>query len=289
MTGRIRDHPPRSAQSAARQFPPLQFPQRAVPRVMIKHPARWIPGSPEGAPMSYNLCRFELNDMLKCGLDLRRAARNSESMSDVAGGIVQHLHQQLVDDTGNRACAMVRFYKTHRLGKLDAARREFAERIGGDLSDDVRCLTLLGTAGDQPEWNDVRQSKGHFAIPLPSASMIERAPMIAQLVRSLGLDINLLVDPNPALLSDLTGKTYNVFYVEDAKGSPYIPAQEEFVIPYGIRTVLGFGGLLPSGELFATILFARVVVPRDAADRFRTIALDLKAILFGLAEDRTFA
>jgi hypothetical protein len=68
-----------------------------------------------------------------------------------------------------------------------------------------------------------------------------------------------------------------VFHVENALGSPYIPAQQEFVIRFGIRSVLGFGGMLATGELFAVILFATVHVSSGAADRFKSLALDVKS------------
>ena len=75
------------------------------------------------------------------------------------------------------------------------------------------------------------------------------------------------------------GKMYCVFFVPDAEGSPFIPAQEEFVQPCGIRSVLGWGGVLHRGELFAVILFTRVMVPEQSAERFRYVALDVKAAL----------
>jgi hypothetical protein len=46
-----------------------------------------------------------------------------------------------------------------------------------------------------------------------------------------------------------------------------------------VKSVLGFGGLLPNGELFAAVLFCRVPVPRNVADLFRTLALNLKLSL----------
>ena len=49
--------------------------------------------------------------------------------------------------------------------------------------------TLLATAGDEPEWNSRHTSRGHAAIPLPSARIVERFPMIAQLIRQLGFDV----------------------------------------------------------------------------------------------------
>lgn len=55
-----------------------------------------------------------------------------------------------------------------------------------------------------------------------------------------------------------------------------MPAQEGFVLPYGVRSVLGFGGLLPGGDLFVVILFSRVPISREVADLFRPLALSAK-------------
>jgi hypothetical protein len=78
------------------------------------------------------------------------------------------------------------------------------------------------------------------------------------------------------MLVDLEQRQYNVFHVPEAAGSPYIPAQEAFVVPYGIKSVLGFGGILPAGDLFAVIMFTRVPVHREVAEAFRTISLNVK-------------
>ena len=59
-------------------------------------------------------------------------------------------------------------------------------------------------------------------------------------------------------------------------GSPYIPAQDDFVIPYGVKSALGFGGLLATGELFAVILFAKVRISAGVAERFTPMALDIR-------------
>jgi hypothetical protein len=112
--------------------------------------------------------------------------------------------------------------------------------------------------------------------------------MISQLIRELGADIDAVLAPSPGAGESAEGKTYNVFYVEEALGSPFIPAQEEFVRRYGIRSVVGFGGQLFSGSLYSVILFSRVPVPHASAQRFRNIALDLKVAISMQEEDRTF-
>jgi hypothetical protein len=46
--------------------------------------------------------------------------------------------------------------------------------------------------------------------------------------------------------------------------------------------------MLPSGELFAVILFATVHVPPQAADRFKTLALDVKGAFSKFNEKTVF-
>jgi hypothetical protein len=101
--------------------------------------------------------------------------------------------------------------------------------------------------------------------------------MIAQLIKELGMELSAVLQPSPEVVKELAGKRHGVFHVEDALGSPYIPAQEEFVVRHRIRSVLGFGGMLFTGDLFAVILFSTVHVPASAADRFKTLALDVKS------------
>jgi hypothetical protein len=71
-------------------------------------------------------------------------------------------------------------------------------------------------------------------------------------------------------------------------GSAHIPAQREFVERYDIQSVVGFGGLLGSSELFALILFSRDRIPVKRATRFRTIAVDVRSSSFTFDESRTW-
>lgn len=152
----------------------------------------------------------------------------------------------------------------------------------------MKCLTLLATAGVQPEWNDRRRSVGYQAWPLSGLDINGQYPMFAQLIQQFGVDLDTVVQPDPALLVDLDHKTFNVFHVADAVGSPYIPAQANFVIPFGIRSVLGFGGILPTGNLFTVILFAKVHIPRETAEACKTLALNVKMALLPFVEATIF-
>ena len=241
---------------------------------------------------SYDLSRFSLGDMTRCGVDLRRIGSDASSMEEVAERTVRYLYGRLRDQSGNSsACALVRLFVTVPFGSLAPDLQTFAASVLGRAPETaaMKCLTLLATAGDEPAWNSRQTSAGHQALPLPSADGIARSPMIAQLIRQLGVELTVFLSPESRLMIDDDQHTFNVFYVAEVQGSPYIPAQREFVVPHGIRSVLGFGGLLPSGELFATILFSRTPIPREVADLFKTLALNVKVALLPFAGRRVFA
>ncbi|HJR66900.1 MAG TPA: hypothetical protein VJ802_10745 [Gemmatimonadaceae bacterium] len=230
---------------------------------------------------TFDLRSFELHDMLRCGLDIRQAARNAPSLEAAATSIVRYLFGAFRDSgSGDPQLALVRFYKTMPYRELDPDLRVYAKAALGEAPRDegMRCLTLLATAGVEEAWNDRHESQGHRAIPLASVRMVHRAPMIAQLIEQMGMDVEHLVQTDPTVVPDSEGRTFNIFYVEKAPGSPYIPAQTDFVVPFGIQSVVGFGGIL-KGEMFAVVLFSRVPIPPTGAGRFRNIALEVKAVL----------
>lgn len=239
-----------------------------------------------------DLATFSLADVVRSSSELRVSSAGAASMEEAAARVVDRLYETMLDGaTGDRAIALIRLFKTHPYGALEPQQRAFADRLLGDHVPEpsMRCLTLLATRGQEPGWNDRHSSRGHAAIPLPSEKIVQNAPMIAQLIAQLGVDISALLRPEPDVIVDLAQKTYNVFHVAEAKGSPYIPAQNDFVIPFGIRSVLGFGGMLPSGNLFATIMFTKTAVPRETADLFANVALAVKLAILPFDGGATFA
>jgi hypothetical protein len=238
----------------------------------------------------YDLTAVSLRETTACSATWRNLGKDADSMEAVADRVVRHLYDSIyASSTGDRACALVRFYKTHGYGDLPDHLQAFARRVIGDepLRLRTKCLTLLATAGDEPAWNDRKQSAGHQAIPLPSPEVVRQLPMVAQLVNQLGLEVSTLLRPDPHLIVDLEQRTFNVFYVPEAQGSPHIPAQD-FVTRYRIRSVLGFGGILPAGDLFAVILFARSFISHSTADLFKPLALSTKLAVLPFAGGAVF-
>ncbi len=239
----------------------------------------------------YDLGRMRLADMTNASSRLRKLSLGAESMEAACQRVARWIFEGFGDaETGERGCVLVRVYKTHLLGGLPPELQTFVSDSGGDeaLLPATRCLVLLGTVGVEPSWCARTASRGHQAIALPSREAVARLPMVAQLVSQLGIDVAQLLTPSPPLLIGAAEQPYNVFHVENAVGSPHIPAQD-FVARYGVRSVLGCGGQLPDGELYAAILFSRVPIGRETAEAFKPLTLALKLALMPFKGDRIFA
>lgn len=240
----------------------------------------------------YDLPNFTQDDLSDCAIALRNMNVGAKSMEEMANRMVRYLYEKLIDQSTNQnACALVRFFKTHAYGDLNEELQKAAHGILGSRAalPSTKCLTLLATAGDQPDWNSRYQSGGHKAIPLIDKEFIDRAPMISQLIQQFGLDVKTILEPDPKVLLDLERRTFNVFYIPQALGSEYIPAQKEFVIPYQIQSVLGFGGMLPSGDLFAMIMFTKAVVPHPVANLFKWVAAYVRISAASFSKEEVFA
>lgn len=234
------------------------------------------------AAEAFDLNALSVGDALRLETYVRTIA--GPGPDAVAARVVAYLYDALRDGPGgDRALVLARLYRVRRYDALDGDTRRFVDRATPAATPAMRCLTLAATAGLMPDWNSPAASRGHRAIALPSEGAVLALPMVAQLLAQFGVAPRAVVAPGPALLRE--HGTYNVFHVEHAPGHPAIPAQDDFVAPFGVRSALGFGGLLAGGELFAVVLFSRVRVSRDTADLFPILALGVRRALLG-SDDR---
>ena len=226
-----------------------------------------------------SLEHFSGSDLEPFGDAIRSYAASATSMEESAQKTVDLLWAELQAEDGGPALGLVRLYKTHPFGKLPEDLRDFARGVlDEDPDPETRCLTLLATRGLEPGWNERRRSEGHQAIPLPSIEFIHRLPMVAALIGQIGLDLADVVRPDRERVAELARKNYDVFHVAEARGSDYVPAQG-FVEQHGIVSALGFGGVLFSGDFYAVVMFSRVPVSADVADRIRVLSLATRVSL----------
>lgn len=229
-------------------------------------------------PSPFHISQVSNFELAELGAQIRRIGENERRTRDEIATATADLLADAFEDANHvPELALTRVYRTCSAAQLHPQTRHLA----GNVADSTRCLILDATRGLEPNWNHVEQSVGHRVIPLPDTEAIRRLPMVARLLTDLGIEIDRFVLGESDAASETPG---GVFFVENAPGSPAIPAQREFVLHYGIRSVLGFGGVLPDGEVFAVIMFARAPIPRDRVPLFKLLALQA-SLAFTYATD----
>ena len=215
--------------------------------------------------------------------------RTEDELSSL--GTLEEAAQRFCDilyATFEESTVLVRVFATVPFAGLPSTNRGFVARLVGAPAGDVLgpktpVLSLLGTRGVVPRWNSRRLSEGHVGIPLASADFVEAIPMIASLVKQLGISIERADDVETAIVTQSLGKIAGVFYVDDAatavdsKGRRVIAAGE-FVREHDVRTVFGFGGAYGlTGTFVVTVVFTRDSFGRGQAEKFMRLANQLKA------------
>jgi len=230
----------------------------------------------------YDITLFTPQDIAKCSLVLRQFGRNSASMEASSEKIVKYIYQHFCDSqTGENSCVLVRLFKTHPYGELEDSLQQSARRLmnGKSPAADMKCWTLLAAAGAEPHWNSRHTAAENIAIPLVSTYLVAKMPAISETIRQFGLDIPTVLGIERERFLQLEPAVLNIFHVSEAKGSPFIPEQDSLIIPYGVKSVLAFGGLLESGSLFTVVIFLKVKIPPSTAQLFKYLALSVKTAL----------
>ena len=236
-------------------------------------------------------------DPLEWSRTLRSVEQQVEQSGalEVAGTIVA---RELFEHFSG-ATALARVYAVVPYCDLDPEVTRFVDGLASGSSPPARLgpttpvLTLLGTHGVKEEWCDRRKSAGHRVIPLVSAAFVQKIPMVARLLKELGVDLAWLDDSPDVSARRLLGGFNGVFYVDDAasaqdaQGRLIIPAQD-FVAEQGIKTVFGMGGFYPDGTLVAIIVFAREHVTKTQVERLTSLISLFKGQTFGIVRAKRF-
>lgn len=180
---------------------------------------------------------------------------------------------------------LARVFAVVELSELPPPERDFALSLasGGTLAPKTRVLCLLGSRGQREAWNDRRQSRGHLAIPLVSAESVRQAPMIAQLLGDLHVDLRALDDGRPLAPRQLLLGRRGTFFVQDALTSTdadgrLIIATQEFARELGVRSVFGMGGAYVGGALLAAIVFCSELLERAQVEAFASFIDTFKQV-----------
>ncbi|MCP4264182.1 MAG: hypothetical protein GY777_01165 [Candidatus Brocadiaceae bacterium] len=239
----------------------------------------------------FDLTKFSLQDMSEVGDALQQLELNAKNIDELGDMMVQYFFDNLVDtQTGEKSSVLVRFFMTYPYSSLDTELRQSVDKMLDvqSVHQDMKCLKLSATAGVQLEWNSIIHSKDHRVLPLQNEDMLKRNIMVHQFIDQMGIGISNVLNPDPKLSSELEGRVFNVYHVPEALGSPYIPAQEGFVEPFGVKSAMGIGGMLPTGNLFALLIFSKTKIPRDTANLFKNIALNVRMAVLPFVNEKIF-
>jgi len=189
-------------------------------------------------------------------------------------------YASLLWDKVGESLVLARVFATVPFGKLPASNQAFVRKLADStgitelIGDDTLVLSLMGSRGQEPAWNDRHSSQGHVGIPLASADFIDAIPMMSRLLRQMGMGLDWIDKRDTGLVAKTLGATSGVFYVREAReetdiqGRKIIAAQD-FVEKYGVKTVFGLGGGFVGTSTFMTsIIFCTEQLDKEQAEAF---------------------
>jgi hypothetical protein len=225
-------------------------------------------------------------DDLSVVLTKMERLRAASSCDSLAQGCVETLYEHFKD-----SIVLARVFLTVAFGELPQFHKDAVNALavsvgaGGPVNPGTPVLSLIGTAGADPAWNDRKKSQGHVGIPLISAQFIDSAPMMARLLKETGLELDWIEehDTNIVIGDSSSGPT-GTFYVADAaeetdsRGRRIISAQD-FVKSNAIKSVFGFGGYYMGTSAFTVlIIFTRNSIAKADVGRFKPLFTKFKAL-----------
>lgn len=214
-------------------------------------------------------------------------------------GVCEHLQEaaqkcaRLLHEEFHESIVLARVFVTLPFKDLAAPVKTFvtdladAKGLRAQLRDDTQVLSLLGTHGAEPEWNDRLNSRGHLGIPLLSASFIESIPMVARMMSDMGIGSDWFDKLEPDILVRSLGRAAGVFYVRDAKTwldrqNRKIVSAQDFVEAHDVRTVFGLGGNYLNGSFVTVIIFTRETLEQSRVESFMSLVNTFKGATISL-------
>ncbi len=189
-------------------------------------------------------------------------------------------YTSLMYEAFEESLVLIRLFATVPFGKLPGRNQQSVRTLASSagitdlIKDDTLVLSLVGSSGVEPEWNDRRKSQSHVGIPLASGDFIDAIPMMSRLLRQLGVSLEWIDRADTTLVVKTVGGASGVFFVKDAsvevdnQGRRIIAAQD-FVEKYGVKSVFGIGGgFLSTPTFLVSIVFCRDEINREAAQSF---------------------
>lgn len=198
----------------------------------------------------------------------------AEALEGAAQELVAALQQKF-----DESIVIARAFVTVPYGSLPPENRGFVQILAesaeasADLKPATPVLSLIGTYGQEIDWRDCRKYKGHVGIPIISSPFVEAIPMIAHLLKELGVPMTWVDSHNTEIIVRAMDPSGGLFFVDDAAEATdqqgrNIIAAEDFVSSYGVKSVFGTGGVYPGGQIVVIVAFCRDSFTRAEVECF---------------------
>jgi len=218
---------------------------------------------------------FELSALVKNNCD------EMPTLEEAAQELAKTLYEVFINNEDENEVALCRVFKSCLYKEFPKEIKEAVDQKNGGktMSDQNNFLMLMGTYGEKEEWRAREKSKDHQAFPLYDSQVIKNAPMMSALFDQIGFAVTPSAQLDSSILLNKQDKDFGVFLVEQAKGSKLVPAQKEFVEPFGVESVLGFGGMYSTSNIFAVIVFSKKRISPKTAKLFWSLAPVFKLVM----------
>lgn len=233
--------------------------------------------------------KFSINNLWN---GVYRSVKEAKSIEEAAQCVVDACFEEFKESV-----VLTRIFVSIPYGDLPESNRQFAKdfavKMGNheELNDQTPVLSLMGTRGVEATWNDRRSSEGHQGIPMISKETVEAIPMIAQMLKDLGLGIEWLSKSHDESVGESRGHTGGVFLVSDAGTSTdsqgrKIISSQDFVENYGVKTVFGNGARfnVHSNGFLVSIFFTRQSLEKSTVRLFNSLLYLFKTVTTPLVD-----
>lgn len=194
--------------------------------------------------------------------------------------VVESLFNEFIQKNGESQLALVRIFRLTDVSDLPP---DVHSKVDVD---EKKVMALTGTWGVEKAWQHRSRSQGHQVIPISQIAIPEKIPMFQEILTQLGIDIERFYRTKEIAV-DRRKPYQGRFHIPDATSS-VIPAQANFIDPYQIKSLVGFGGFMGLyGVLFLLYAFACVPVSAEAAEAFYTMQEFLGTTI--AIDDKVFA
>jgi diguanylate cyclase (GGDEF)-like protein len=230
--------------------------------------------------MQINFNQLSIDKIFMLSKHIKEKCKNLSSFEEVAQELVRVLYSSFVAEGGRSPFVLARFFKSCSYGELPDDIRNYIhnKESKGNLISDNKYLTLLGSFGELDNWKNRNLSENYKAFPIHDEHMLDKFPMLSAVFDQIGLNLSLLRQTDKSILIKDYHRQYGVFCVENTEGSNLIPKQAEFVRPYSVKSVFGFGGIYSTSNVYAVLVFSRERISREDAQLFLSLNPAIKQI-----------